>query len=80
MNVQGFLDKLDHPRKPEMIRLREVLLAIDPAIGEKIKWNAPSFRTREHFATMRRSIAPQRGVARMYGTVALLSADMFSRR
>lgn len=31
--------------------LRETILAADRRIGEGIKWNAPSFRTSEDFAT-----------------------------
>jgi hypothetical protein len=43
---------LEHPRKPEMELLRTVILAASPGIGEGIKWNAPSFRVGEWFATM----------------------------
>lgn len=50
-DVEAFLDALDHPCKPALAALRRVLLGIDPAIAEEIKWNAPSFRTTEHFAT-----------------------------
>ncbi|MGC4055913.1 MAG: DUF1801 domain-containing protein [Paludibaculum sp.] len=35
-----------------MLALRQLILSVDPAIGEAIKWNAPSFHTTEHFATM----------------------------
>lgn len=31
--------------------LRQLILGADPRITEEIKWNAPSFRTTEHFAT-----------------------------
>jgi hypothetical protein len=31
--------------------MRAAILAADPAIAEGIKWNAPSFRTSEYFAT-----------------------------
>ena len=50
--VQSFIDALDHPLKGEIIVLRQLLLNTDPTISEEIKWNAPSFRTSEHFATM----------------------------
>ncbi|KAF1714652.1 hypothetical protein CSC74_15490 [Pseudoxanthomonas yeongjuensis] len=50
--VQSFIDALDHPLKSEIAALRKLLLSADPAISEEIKWNAPSFRTSEHFATM----------------------------
>ena len=50
--VAAFLDGLDHPLKPAVVALRKVVLAVDPAIREAIKWNAPSFLATEHFATM----------------------------
>jgi hypothetical protein len=51
-NVETFLASLDHPFKPEILALRQVILGADPSIAEGIKWNAPSFRTSEYFATM----------------------------
>ena len=50
--VQGLLDTLTHPALDAILALRGVILAADPAIGEAVKWNAPSFHTSEHFATM----------------------------
>lgn len=50
--VQSFIDELDHPLKSEVVAIRKLLLSVDPVISEEIKWNAPSFRTSEHFATM----------------------------
>jgi hypothetical protein len=50
-DVDAFLAALDHPRKAEILALRQVILGADPAIAEGIKWNAPSFRTSEWFAT-----------------------------
>ncbi|MBJ6979251.1 DUF1801 domain-containing protein [Luteimonas sp. MC1895] len=50
--VQSFLAALDHPLKQEVVALRKVLLKADPKITEEVKWNAPSFKTSEHFATM----------------------------
>lgn len=49
--VDEFLATLDHPHKPEIVALRQIILAADPHIQEGIKWNAPSFRTTEYFAT-----------------------------
>ena len=43
--------KLDHPLKAEIEAARRVILAADASIQEDIKWNAPSFRTTEFFAT-----------------------------
>lgn len=51
-SVETFLSSLDHPSKPEILALRQVILAADPTIAESIKWKAPSFYTSEHFATM----------------------------
>ena len=42
---------LDHPLKAGIETLRVAILAVDPAIAEGIKWNAPSWRTTEYFAT-----------------------------
>lgn len=50
--VAAFIAALDHPRRAEIVALRDLVLGADPAISEEIKWNAPSFRTSEHFATM----------------------------
>lgn len=49
--VIAFLQELAHPRKQEIETIREIILGVSPAIREEIKWNAPSFRTSEHFAT-----------------------------
>jgi hypothetical protein len=49
--VTAFIAALDHPHKPALEVVREALLAADPTISEGIKWNAPSFRTTEWFAT-----------------------------
>ncbi len=53
MTVADFLAKLAHPQLADIHALRELILGADPAIREAIKWNAPSFHTAEHFATMR---------------------------
>lgn len=52
VTVQSFIDASDHPLKDGIVALRTLLLQADPSISEEIKWNAPSFRTSEHFATM----------------------------
>jgi hypothetical protein len=51
-SVETFLASLDHPFKPEILALRQIILGADSSIAEGIKWNAPSFRTSEYFATM----------------------------
>lgn len=50
--VEEFLKRLDHPLKREIISVRQLILNVDPSISEGIKWNAPSFRTTEYFATV----------------------------
>lgn len=40
------------PYAAETEALREVILGADPAITEGIKWNVPSFRTSDWFATL----------------------------
>lgn len=49
--VDEFMAKLEHPFKPEIEAMRKVILAAHACIAEGIKWNAPSFRTTEYFAT-----------------------------
>ena len=43
--------QLEHPHKPAIESLRKLMLGVDPSVREGIKWNAPSFRTSEYFAT-----------------------------
>lgn len=50
-SVEAFITTLEHPYKVEILSLRQIILAADPRITEEIKWNAPSFRATEHFAT-----------------------------
>ena len=50
--VDDWMATSEHPHKAMIQPLREAILAVDPAIAEGIKWNAPSFRTRECFATV----------------------------
>ena len=49
--VDAFMASLDHPFKREIEALRKLVLGAHPSIAEGIKWNAPSFRTTEYFAT-----------------------------
>ncbi len=50
--IDAFLAALEHPRKAEIVALRALIVGVDPRISDGIKWNAPSFRTTEYFATM----------------------------
>jgi hypothetical protein len=50
--VIAFLRDLDHPLKKDIEAVRQIILGVSPEIREGIKWNAPSFRTTEYFATL----------------------------
>ena len=50
--VAAFLAALDHPLKKEIVAARQVVLGADASIREGVKWNAPSFRTSDYFATL----------------------------
>ena len=52
-SVDEFVAGLAQPLKAEVESLRQVILSTAAGIGEELKWNAPSFYTGEHFATMR---------------------------
>lgn len=41
--VDAYLQRLKHPQAALVALLRRAVLAVDPAIGEEIKWNAPAF-------------------------------------
>lgn len=43
---------LEHPRKQEIEQVRNAIQKVRPDIEEEIKWNAPSFRTSDTFATV----------------------------
>jgi hypothetical protein len=49
--VDQFMARLEHPHKSAVVELRRIICAADPSIAEGVKWNAPSFRTTEYFAT-----------------------------
>jgi hypothetical protein len=50
--VDGFMQTLEHPSKKVIQAIRAAVLAADRSIAEGVKWNAPSFRTTEYFATI----------------------------
>jgi len=43
VTVDAYLAGLDHPLKGVVEAVRSALVGSDPKIGERIKWNAPSF-------------------------------------
>lgn len=51
VTVNDFIATLKHPHKDAIELLREVVLGADKSISDEVKWNAPSYRTTESFAT-----------------------------
>jgi hypothetical protein len=51
-DLDDFMRELDHPLKRDIETVRQIILKVDPGISEAIKWNAPSFRTTDFFATV----------------------------
>jgi hypothetical protein len=43
---------LDHSLRPAIQAVRRAVLGASPSVSEGIKWNCPSFRTSEWFATL----------------------------
>jgi hypothetical protein len=41
--VDAYINDLKHPLAGIAKALREIILKVDPEIGEEIKWNAPAF-------------------------------------
>lgn len=50
--VDAFMTALDHPHKAAIARVRAAMRDAAPSIAEGVKWNVPSFRTHEYFATI----------------------------
>lgn len=53
---------LEHPFKPQIQALRLLMTQAHPGIAEGIKWNAPSFRMAEYFATTHLRAKPGLGL------------------
>lgn len=49
--VDAFMATLQHPHKPAVEQLRRIVTSADARIAEGVKWNAPSFRLDDYFAT-----------------------------
>jgi hypothetical protein len=58
--VDALMKSLGHPAENEIQALRAAIIQVHPSIREGVKWNAPSFRTREYFATT--NLRTKRGV------------------
>ncbi len=50
--VDDFMRQLKHPLKKVVVTVRQLILSVSPVIQEGIKWNSPSFRTNDYFATL----------------------------
>ena len=49
--VDTFMNALDHPFKDEVQAVRQIILNVNQAITEQIKWKAPSFSYKGYMAT-----------------------------
>ena len=56
------MSSLQSPRLALVQALREAILEVDKSVAEGIKWNAPSFRTSEYFATTNHRVKEGIGV------------------
>ena len=55
--IDAYINALPAPLGAQITQLRQLLLALTPpagapAVAEQIKWHAPSFYCRDHFATI----------------------------
>ena len=76
-DVDAFMAKLDDPRKAEIEAIRRAILAAVPEIREGIKWNMPSFRLADYFATT--NLNPKGGVRLILHTGANAKASGVGR-
>lgn len=58
--VDDLMKTLVHQHKDAIAHLRRIILGVDASIAEGVKWNAPSFRTTEYFATT--NLRTKRGI------------------
>lgn len=49
--VALYMDAIDHPLKKETEALRKIIKNANPKLGERIKWNAPSYYYLEDIVT-----------------------------
>lgn len=52
-DASAYMAALEHPLKPVIEALRQILRTSDPEVSESIKWNAPSYALADHFATFK---------------------------
>jgi hypothetical protein len=68
--VSAFMSSLEHPAKEAIEAVRAALLETHPSIQEGVKWNSPSFRTTEYFATVNLRTKQGVGVVLHFGAKA----------
>lgn len=49
--VDAWFARYDNPMKPVVAKMRDIILAADPRIGETIKWQAPTFTYKGNIAS-----------------------------
>ena len=52
-SATAHVDAMGHPRREQIERAREAVLAADERLVESVKWNAPSYAIGEHLVTLR---------------------------
>jgi len=52
-SVTAHVDGMHHPRREQIERTREAVLAADERLVESVKWNAPSYAIGMHLVTLR---------------------------
>ncbi|NQX17049.1 DUF1801 domain-containing protein [Rathayibacter sp. VKM Ac-2857] len=52
-SVTAHVDAMHHPRREQIERTREAVLAADERLVESVKWNAPSYAIGAHLVTLR---------------------------
>lgn len=57
--VDDFLSGLAHPLKQEMQVIRQLIMEVDPALTEEVKWGGPSFYYKGDIATFSPRIKDQ---------------------
>lgn len=72
-SVGQLIAGLEHPHKSGIEKLRAMILATDKRISEEIKWNAPSFKIEDHFATFK--IYPPKNIQLVLHTGAKAKGD-----
>ena len=50
--VDAWLAKFEHPLKPAILRVREIILGADPRMSECIKWQCPTFTFEGNLASI----------------------------